>query len=739
MIELVNLTKIYHTDSEGSIGLKNISIKFPERGFVCLTGQSGSGKTTLLSVLSGFQPYEEGDMFIDGVDALSYTDEDWQKYQKNDIGFIFQDYGLIESYKVIDNVIVTLTILGLNKNDAKNRAIKYLKLVHLEDVMYQKANSLSSGQKQRLSIARAIAKEPKIILCDEPTANLDPDNSLEVMQILGEISKERLVITSTHNYEDAKDVADYFVRLYKGNLVSFDKIKGYSNEIVEVKENGKPSPFDLFITYFKNRKIRFFTSIFFRVILVSLLFILLSMFLYNIDDANTKILSQDIFNNINKTELLMMKSNKEEISDSEFDKISKISHVTGYDKMGLASDINYYYRDEIDYKTEVKTKYIQKPDEIIEYNEYVLNKFNKSLYTKSSNGHIKTSDLKEGTMPQGFYDVVASSEYKLGDEIKVYFDDYTSLGVHEFNFTFKVCGVLNNKSDDLYFSESFLRQLDFIQYASSKVTFYFHYDYYDLDLRKNISANYSFIPLLDESLNKNEMIIAKDYYDSFLGRFPKSYNQTFIFNNDYEISEIVSFGKDVKTSENISGKFIFVSKDIYDNYMSKYLVSYSRIYVDEYPYLNDVIDDVSNLGYDVISPYRASSNKYDSKKVSSRNVTLIISIIAIIMVALVYYAFSIIYDNMKKREERVFLNQGASSSILFKLTAIENTLSVAFGLILGISLYLVIRLFNEYLFEAFKYLRFYHYLIIIAIIIVLTLLSLLASKSKINKISRRAK
>ena len=248
MLKIVNLTKIYHTADEGSLALKNISIKFPEKGFVAITGESGSGKTTLLNVISGFVSYEEGDFFVDGVDFLSFSPEDVEKYRRNDIGFVFQDYHLIESYTVLDNLVEDLLLHGVKIKEAKKRSLDILKRFGLIDLKSLKARSLSSGQKQKLAIARALVKEPKIILCDEPTANLDPETGLQILAILKEYADNHLVIVSTHNYEDAQGFATHFIRVYKGVLTAYETIKEVEQTPVVAEEKKKSSVLNIFKT-----------------------------------------------------------------------------------------------------------------------------------------------------------------------------------------------------------------------------------------------------------------------------------------------------------------------------------------------------------------------------------------------------------------------------------------------------------------------------------------------------------
>ena len=744
MIELKNLTKIYHTADEGAIGLKNITIKFPEIGFVALTGQSGSGKTTLLSVLSGFQPYEEGEMFIDGVDTLTFQEEDWQEYQKKDIGFIFQDYGLIESYTVIDNVIITLQIIGVKEDEIKERAVKYLKLVHLDDIASQKVVNLSLGQKQRLSIARAIAKEPKIILCDEPTANLDPENSVEIMSILGEISKKCLVITSTHNYEDAKDYANYFIRLYKGSLISYEVVNKIDNTLAELKPLNKPNPFSIYKTYAKNRKLRFgFTNLF--VFMISLmLMIVLSVFLYNLDDANTKVVSQTLFNNVNNNELIVMRKDGKELDENDFSQIANIKHVTAYEKYGIATDMNYYYREDIDYRFDVTIVYVDTLMGVTEHNELELNKFNKSLYFKSYLGKIDESDLKEGNLPVGMFEVVASKQYHIGDKITVYFDNPTSIGTGEFSLEFTVSGVLKEASEDLYFSLEFASQLDFMQ----KVGFNNNLSLYVSYLTKRGDGKYltiQFLPLYIGNEEEAKVYFSKSLIDSYKGNFPENVNSTILVDlsraylveeqaiDEVSVTKNVSFDTPAVGEDFISGRFVLVSKDIYEFLRENYHIEYSKVYVEEYPYVNDVIGKLSSMDYFVMSPYRASSVEYDDDKVNQRSASLIISILAIVVIFLLYFFSLVFVSSMKRKEEKVMIHQGASLKLLNEVNLIELFASSLLAIILGMIAYIVIKRFNSYLFEAFKYMRVYHFIIIFALMSALTYLSSFAHNKKIAK------
>ena len=235
MLKLVNVTKDYKTANEVVHALKGIDIEFRDSEFVSILGQSGCGKTTLLNIIGGLDKYTSGDLIIDGISTKNYKDKDWDSYRNHHIGFIFQSYNLIGHLSVLANVELSLTISGINKKQRKERAIEALKKVGLEDQIYKKPNQLSGGQMQRVAIARAIVNNPDIILADEPTGALDSKTSVQIMEILKEISQDKLVIMVTHNPELADEYSTRIVKL-KDGLIIDDSKPSKSRKHKEVKE-----------------------------------------------------------------------------------------------------------------------------------------------------------------------------------------------------------------------------------------------------------------------------------------------------------------------------------------------------------------------------------------------------------------------------------------------------------------------------------------------------------------------
>ena len=220
MLELKGITKDYPAGDTVVHALKGISVTFRDQEFVSILGQSGCGKTTLLNIIGGLDQYTRGDLIINGRSTKSYRDRDWDTYRNHSVGFVFQSYNLIPHQSVIANVEMALLLSGAPKAERRERAERALKQVGLADHMHKRPNQLSGGQMQRVAIARAIVNNPEIILADEPTGALDTETSVEVMEILKELSRDRLVIMVTHNPQLAEEYSDRIVRIQDGLLTS---------------------------------------------------------------------------------------------------------------------------------------------------------------------------------------------------------------------------------------------------------------------------------------------------------------------------------------------------------------------------------------------------------------------------------------------------------------------------------------------------------------------------------------
>ena len=219
MLKLTNITKTYITGDLRQQALDGISVSFRKSEFVSVLGQSGSGKTTLLNIIGGLDQYTSGDLIINGKSTREYNDADWDAYRNHSVGFVFQSYNLIPHQSVLANVELALTLSGVSKAERRRRAVEALRAVGLEDHIYKKPNQMSGGQMQRVSIARALINNPDILLADEPTGALDSETSIQVMELLKEIAKDRLVIMVTHNPDLAQRYSTRIVKLLDGKII----------------------------------------------------------------------------------------------------------------------------------------------------------------------------------------------------------------------------------------------------------------------------------------------------------------------------------------------------------------------------------------------------------------------------------------------------------------------------------------------------------------------------------------
>ncbi len=233
MLVLKNIVKDYVTGDTTVRALKGIDINFRENEFVAILGPSGCGKTTMLNIIGGLDRYTSGDLFINGKSTKFFNDSDWDTYRNHSIGFIFQSYNLIPHQTVLSNVELALTLSGVSKKERRQRAIDALKKVGLEEQIYKKPNQMSGGQMQRVAIARALINDPDILLADEPTGALDSETSVQIMELLKEISKEKLIIMVTHNPDLADDYANRIIRCLDGEVI--DDSNPYNPEDIDEK------------------------------------------------------------------------------------------------------------------------------------------------------------------------------------------------------------------------------------------------------------------------------------------------------------------------------------------------------------------------------------------------------------------------------------------------------------------------------------------------------------------------
>ena len=483
MLQLKNIKKSYKTGNFTQVALDNVSLNFKKHEFVSILGPSGSGKTTLLNIIGGLDRYDKGDLIIKGKSTKKFKDRDFDSYRNKSVGFIFQNYNLISHIDILSNVEMGMTLSGKRRKERKKIAKELLKKVGLGDHLHKKPNQLSGGQMQRVAIARALANDPEIILADEPTGALDSKTSKQIMDLIKEISKDKLVIMVTHNNELAKEYSDRIILMKDGNVVGDTSINTKDEEIKEEYKLKKTkmnffTALNLSLNNIRTKKGRtiltsFASSI--GIIGISLILSLSNGFTKQIDkferdtsDAMPVIISSiKTSNETIEEQVKSMNPNNDE-SETKYTKNKEVTvkKVNDDDKYNNINDefMNYLKNINKDYISSVGLSYttslnmIQKTDDKYYTIQSLASDNNLSITSLPFNSFddkniskIITSyyDILEGRLPNNYDEIIieVNTSNVIEESLK------KALGINKDNITFD--DILNSQiklvyNDDLY-------------------------------------------------------------------------------------------------------------------------------------------------------------------------------------------------------------------------------------------------------------------------------------------------
>lgn len=439
ILKLENVSKYYRSVETVSVGMKNVTASFDIGEFVAITGESGSGKSTLLNVISGLDGYEDGEVYHYGEETSHYTINDWEKYRSAYIGFVFQNYNIIDSYSVYQNVVFALEVQGYPKENRRKRALELIDKVGLTSHKNHKASKLSGGQKQRAVIARALAKDCPIIVADEPTGNLDSESAKQIMALLNDLSKEKLVIVVTHDYSQVEQYATRRIKMHDGTIVEDVVLKKHKVEPAptkaEVKKVSWPTILRISLRNIFSTPKRTLFMLVLQILVIGIFTIVYSGQVKNIREVG--LMSSRDYPSVPETRLLVERRDGLEFTSEEIMTLKNNKNVIeAYENHRL------FYNQENLYFTKIngmRGSYIDKTDSAI---------------------ILKKRDV-DGRIPEDINEIVLSSsneEVKVGDVVnlstKVWWEEDPRAVIGEF----KVVGIDKLNRNTVYFSEAYLNQ-----------------------------------------------------------------------------------------------------------------------------------------------------------------------------------------------------------------------------------------------------------------------------------------
>lgn len=723
-IKLQNISKYYYSETAVTQALQGINLEFRMGEFVAITGESGSGKSTLLRIISGMDTFDDGELYVDGQPTFQYDEDDWEEYRRTKIGFVFQDYSLIGHYTAKENIVSALLIMGVPEKEAGDKAIHYLERVGLSAQRDQRASKLSSGQKQRLSIARALAKDTDIIVADEPTGNLDSETGAQIVKLLRDLSQDHLVIMVTHNYEQVEKYVTRKVRLHDGSLILDVSENMDTNQKSEVSENtdtdqklevsenmdtdqksemsenvdnnekttaGKKSENNeerlrdctigrIFVRMNAVRqpeKIALFMGFFLAAAIVSFLFI--GQLLMNADDIYTKKYSATSFARKDDKRISIRRKDQKFMTKKDIDRLTKMKHVVSVDQYDIVNDVNYYFEEGKDYRQEYGYNRMSTSNEGGLYDSQNVEYVKKDQYMRSSSC-LKKSDLVKGSLPKKIDEVVLydRGKYKVGDTITFFYtsDVLWSSTENYIQRKMKVSGLLKNKDKQVYFSPEICTMLQ-STVTGGKV----FYEYaYNQQLGK-YQGQATLWPIVGDIVKKDNELCVSGAYEAAVYRAEDNdltlLDQSGLLHIDQYDKDMKS--KDVKQIENVEtgekingcgANFAEVSQNIYE----KYYRTESRqasVYITSYAKMDHVLKALDKAGYEAVSTLRFGADEYDSDLVQERlrTIGIAVAILLVMMAAEILILRSIFKIQIK--DQKILKFMGMSTKLIGKINYME--------------------------------------------------------------------
>ncbi len=751
MIKLVNVSKYYHTNNVVALGLRKANLEFRLNEFVAVVGESGSGKTTLLNVISGIDTYEEGEMYINGEETSYFSTADLENYRKKYIAFVFQNYNLVDSYTVLQNVELPLVLAGYTKKEAKKRAMEIIKRVGLEKHAHHKSTKLSGGQKQRVVIARALAKNCPIIAADEPTGNLDSESAKQIIELLHEISKDKLVIVVTHDFEQVREYATRKIRIYDGEIVEDAEIVpadkqdlptiGDSEKKIRVEEHIKLALTNLL-------------SVPKKTILMVLVFFLFSFFVAMVygayqlavtgESGYSYYFSEEYFINKSVSRIVLNKADRTAFTEAELEAIGDYNQVQSVVPFDYLLDVETYFRSNLIFEEAYSSyNYISNvrflPESILGENEELI-KYGDMPDEAGEVLLAMNPTILESEENRAFY---LDQEYTLSqtDEMSISPEvEYEIVGLLSVDDLFVETDAVYMILPDAEFESlakkyypAFLREITAFLERNGEKSNLSDIFFYEIMLYGNIDF------LIDETLADDEILFTQNvaYYfcDPYAtGDTGDCDDLTFDLTFTDGYSEVDLADLKVLISEVYEeSQAIYFSPDVYEQifYDDIYQIS---VFTDSNINVNRLVNNLSDIKvsgepkYKVIYPFAFETDDALGSAIDFfSTLGMLIALIATIIGStfLSYIIFRAII-NTKLKDYAIFRTVGANQMVIRLLIYLENVFVVIVSFIIFVAFTIILKNIDGITkyssFYGLKVFGFMDYLIYFGIMILMSVL-----------------